>query len=258
MDITKLSSSKDELKLLIKGSNYVFVNTLRRIIMTEVPTLAVKEVSLSKNTSALFDEIIAHRLAMVPLITDLNSYTLPEKCTCKNEGCAKCQTIMSLNSEGPITVYSQDLKIQDPEVKPAEGKIPIVKLLKGQELQFEAKVILGKGKDHIKYSPGLAYYRGYPEFTINKKVQVKDCIKSCDNLLEEKGNTLIVKDLDKWNEAHEQICKEHEIEIKNSETDFIFTIESKGKISCEEMLQRSLDVLDEKLNLFAEKLKSTK
>ena len=76
--------------------------------------------------------------------------------------------------------------------------------------------------------------------------------------MEEKSDKLHVTDFNKWNEQYEQICREHEIEIKNSDKDFIFTIESKGKISCEEMLKKSLDVLDEKLNLFAEKLKTAK
>jgi len=258
MDIQTLSKSKDTLRLMLSNTNYVFVNTLRRIMMTDVPTLAVKSVSFSKNTTALFDEIIGHRLAMIPLITDLESYTLQEKCTCKGDGCVKCQTIMSVNCEGPITLYSQDLKIQDPNVKPVEGKIPIVKILKGQELEFEAKITLGKGLDHAKYITGLVYYRGYPEFIPHKKTLVKEALKACNGLLEEKSDKLHVTDFNKWNEQYEQICREHEIEIKNSDKDFIFTIESKGKISCEEMLKKSLDVLDEKLNLFAEKLKTAK
>ena len=55
-----------------KGENLVFTaeditpamaNALRRIMISEIPTLAIEWVDFHENTSVLFDEIIAHRLA---------------------------------------------------------------------------------------------------------------------------------------------------------------------------------------------------
>ena len=173
MDIKLLKKQNNKLTFLIKDTNPAFVNTLRRIMISEVPTLAVKKVTFVKNNSALFDEVIAHRLGMLPLKTDLESYNLQEKCDCKGKGCARCQTFITVKAEGPLTVYASDLKSQDPEVKLVYPKMPIIKLLKGQELEFEATVSLGLGKDHIKFSPCLASYRGYPQFTVNKKIKLK-------------------------------------------------------------------------------------
>ncbi len=66
----------------------------------EVPTMAIEDVEFRKNNSILYDEIIAHRLGLVPLKTDLKSYNLPEKCKCKGEGCARFQLTV------PIDQYS--------------------------------------------------------------------------------------------------------------------------------------------------------
>lgn len=247
MDIKVLSSKDNVLKVLITNSDPVFVNTLRRVMMTEVPTLAVKNVTFVKNTSALFDENLAHRLGLIPLVTD-DSYVLPDKCTCEKKGCAKCQSTLTLNCEGPLTVYAQDLKFQDPKVKSIYGKIPLVKLLKGQELEFEAVITLGRGIEHAKYSPGLVYYRGYPSFEIGKKTLVKDCIANCDGLLKQNGEKLEVTDFDKWNDHYEQVCENSEIKIINSDSDFIMTIEAFGKMTSMQMLEKSLDVIDEKLD----------
>lgn len=254
MDIKLLNKQGNKIIFLIKGTDPAFVNTLRRVMLTEVPTMTIRRVTFVKNNSALFDEILAHRLGLLPLVTDLNSYILPEKCTCKGAGCAKCQLVITLKAEGPLTVYASDLKSQDPKVKPVYAKMPIIKLLKGQELEFEAVATLGTGKEHAKFSPCLAFYRGYPEFIIEKKTGVKPAISECNSLLKEKGEKLEVTDFSKWNEAYEEICESNGIKIQNSEEDFIFTIESWGKLPAEEILAKSLDVLDEKLNEFAEQL----
>jgi DNA-directed RNA polymerase subunit D len=255
MELKLLNKQENKLTLLMKNTDPSFMNTLRRIMATEVPVMAIKTVTFTKNTSALYDEILAHRLGLVPLTTDLKGYTLPAQCTCKGAGCAKCQCTLTLKAEGPITVFSSDLKFQDPKIKPVHEKIPIIKLLKGQELEFEALATLGVAKDHAKYSPCLVYYRGYPEFIVGKKTKVKDAIKECNDLIKEKGETVEVTDFVKWNEHYEQICEEHDIEIKNSEKDFVLTIESWGKLNPEEILSAALDVLDEKLDEFAAQVK---
>ncbi len=262
MDIKLINKQGNKLTFLIKDTDPAFVNTLRRVMISEVPTMAIRRVAITKNSSALFDEVIAHRLGMLPLVTDLNSYNLQEKCTCKNQGCAKCQVSIILKAEGPLTVYASDLKSQDPKVKPAYAKMPIVKLLKGQELEFEAIATLGVGKEHAKFSPGLVYYKGYPKITIDKLKNIEEVAKSCPvNVYEAKGKQLNIINLEACTlcMACVDACDpKGSVLVEGSEKDFIFTIESWGKLSPEEILSRALDVVDEKLDEFAALLNKAK
>jgi len=254
MEIKVLDKKDNTLALHIKNTDDVFINTLRRIIISEVPTLAIKNVKFIKNNSALFDEIIAHRMGLLPLKADLETYNLPEECSCKGVGCAKCQVIITLSAEGPITIYSSDLKFQDKNIIPVYEKIPIVKLLKGQELELEATATLGIGKVHAKYIPALVWYRGYPQIKIgnvkNSEVVEKECPV---NVYETKGKSLSVK-----NASACILCDacvdiadpQGSIEVKPSSKDFIFFIESFGKLKPKEILDNALTVLESKLEEF--------
>ena len=160
MEIRVLSNNKEERKVsfIIKDETPAFANTLRRIMTDEVPTMAIEEVEFRKNNSIMYDEMVAHRLGLVPLTTDIKSYNLPEKCKCDGEGCARCQLKLTLKvPKGSGTVYASELKSKDSAVKPVYPKMPIVKLLKGQSLELEATAVLGKGGMHAKWSPCLAY-----------------------------------------------------------------------------------------------------
>src|SRR3989338_5612991 len=258
MDLKLLKKEDNKLSFILKGTNYAFVNTLRRIFTTEVPTLAVKNVTIVKNSSALFDEVIAHRLGLIPLKTDLTAYNLTENCTCKGKGCPKCQVSLVLKAEGPLTVYASDLKSQDPKVKPVYGKMPIVKLLKGQELEFEALVTLGNAKDHAKYSSCHVYYRGIHDVSVDSDNKAKQCVKACEGLLDGDSKKLVVKDLLRWNERYEEICEEIGAEIKNSEKDFLFHVESWGQLEPLEILNHGSDILDTKLDEFITLLNKSK
>src|SRR5512136_845511 len=117
------------------------MNALRRIGLAEVPAMAIDEVVMIENSSILQDEMIAHRLGLVPLKTDLDSYNLPEDCDCKSEfGCPQCRVTLTLNAEsdeGTRPVYSGELVSENPAIVPVAEKIPIIKLAKGQKLKLE-------------------------------------------------------------------------------------------------------------------------
>ena len=257
MEIKILSNKDNKLKFIIDGVNPILANTLRRLIISEVPTLAIDEVEFQKNTSALYDEIIAHRLGLIPLKTDLKSYNLKEDCKCKGKGCALCELKLTLTAENGM-VYSSQLKSTDPEAIPAYQDIPIVELIKKQKLELEATAILGKGKQHMKFSPGLVYYRGYPELIVNKESNLKKISEELKEVLVVKNDKIEIKDMLSWNEKYEQILEINNVEVKNSEEKFIFYIESWGQLSCKEILLKALEVFDEKLDEFESKLKKAK
>lgn len=254
MDLKVLENSENKLVFSIKGTNPVFVNTLRRVMISEVPTLAVKEVAFIKNTSALFEEILAHRLGLLPLKGDIENFTLPELCDCKEKECGKCQDIVSLNCEGPLTVYASDLKFKNDKIKPAYPKMPIVKLLKGQELEFEAVITLGQGKDHTKYTPCLAYFQGKPSIKLGKVKNSEAVFKSCPrSVFTYADKSLKIANLDACNlcNACIDVCDpEDSVIVEGSDSDFTFTIESWGQRKPKDILEASLSLLDEKISMF--------
>lgn len=158
MEIELIKQKGEKATFLLKKITPTKANTLRRLIIDEVPTMAINEVEFRKNSSVMYDEVVAHRLGLIPLKTDIKSYNLPSECKCKGEGCAKCQLKITLKAKGPKTVMSSEIKSPDPKIKPVYD-MPIVKLLKDQELEIEATAVLGKGKEHIKFSPALAFYK---------------------------------------------------------------------------------------------------
>ena len=143
----------------LSGVDTAYANTLRRIMGFEVPVMSIDDVEFRKNTSILYDEVLAHRLGLIPLSTDLKSYDMPSECKCKGAGCASCQVKFTLKAQGPGTVYASEIKSKDPAIKPLYPKMPIAKLLDGQEIEFEATATLGQGKEHSKWCPGLVFYK---------------------------------------------------------------------------------------------------
>ncbi|MCA9459563.1 MAG: DNA-directed RNA polymerase subunit D [Nanoarchaeota archaeon] len=142
-----------------KGTHNSIVNSIRRIILDEVPTFAIEDVEVVLNGSPLYDETIAHRLGLVPLKTDLKSYNFKDKCTCGGIGCALCEVKLALKKDGEGYVYSGSIKSDDPQIVPAEDKIPITKLFGENGIELNLKAILGKGREHAKWAPAHTYLR---------------------------------------------------------------------------------------------------
>ena len=179
---------------------------------------------------------------------------MPSECKCKGKGCAQCQLKLILEAKGPCTVYAENIKSKDPKVKPAQPNMPITKLLKGQVLEFEAIAVLGQGKDHTKFSPGLPYYKSLPILTASSSANTKKITESSDNLVA-KGKGVEIKDLSKWDESQEQLCEDNGITVEYSDTDYIFTIEPWGQLDVDKIIATAVDIFNKKLKEFEKKLK---
>src|SRR5207237_60242 len=88
MDIKLLTKEQDTVRFVLSDVSPAFANALRRIILAEVPVMAIEDVMILENSSVMYDEILAHRLGLIPITTD-QSYNLPEECTCKYDPKAK-------------------------------------------------------------------------------------------------------------------------------------------------------------------------
>ena len=253
MKIKILEKREDAIRFILEGVDAAFANALRRSIIGEVPTFAIDEVEFYENDSALFDEIIAHRLAMIPLTTpydrfELNALELDDY-----------TVTLSLEAEGPGIVYSGDLKSDDPDVKPVTPNIPIVKLAEGQKLTFNAYAKLGRGKDHAKWQPGFAYYKYLTKIHVSKEVpgweKIKKLAKKRKLPIEETEEEVVIttisafylpREFDQYmgNLIREEI-------VPNT---FVFTVESNGELPVEEMVRIALKILMRKSDKFINEL----
>ena len=153
---------KSNEKIVVRFSNVPrqYVNSLRRLAISEVPTLAIDDVVILENSSVMHDEAVAHRLGLIPLRTDPGRFVMPPDCDCKSTlGCSKCRVLLVLDAdanEKTIVVTSGELVSEDEMVKPVSKDIPIIVLAPNQKLKFEAYARLGIGKDHAKWQPTSA------------------------------------------------------------------------------------------------------
>lgn len=166
MKIKVIEKGKDFIRFEVNGISVEMANAIRRTILREIPILAVDYVDFHENTSAFFDEIIAHRIAMIPLKFNPETINFRDECKCEGKGCELCTAVFILDRTGPCTVYSKDLKPVNEDTYPLFNNFPIVKLLKGQKLKLEAVARLGTAKEHVKFQAANASY-SYNNDTFN-------------------------------------------------------------------------------------------
>ncbi|MFH1664377.1 MAG: DNA-directed RNA polymerase subunit D [archaeon] len=183
MEIKKIDKGDKTIKFSLKGTSPAFVNGIRRMIKTSVKTFAVDIVNVYENTSIMFNEMLAHRMGMLPIQTDTKTYKKKDKVT------------LMVEKEGPCTVYSKDIKSTDPKIEVTDKKIPIVKLEKGQKLKVEMEAIVDSGKTHSKWIPGImSYSYSKDAFTINVEsfggMEPKEILEQAAEEMKEKTEDL--------------------------------------------------------------------
>ncbi|MBU0532109.1 DNA-directed RNA polymerase subunit D [Candidatus Micrarchaeota archaeon] len=136
---------ENRVEFLVDGISLPFANMLRRYAISSIPVLAVDSVVFYDNNSAFWDEYLAHRLGLMPIIT-------PEKLPESTE------IVFTLDAEGPKIVYASDMKSSDKEISIAKDKLPFVTLGPNQHVRLEAKAILGTAKQHAKFQAGIVSY----------------------------------------------------------------------------------------------------
>jgi len=198
-----LNSTDSEIQLLVEGASEALMNLIRRAVVFKVPTFAVEEVYFKENTSVLYDEILAHRIGLVPLKVDKGIFGMKDP-----------KIELTLVTEGPKDITAADLNVVGKGVEVLYPKTPLVKISKNQKVELRAVAIPGQGKEHVKWSAGHAYYFHYPSKA-----------KGTENL-----------------EKLRQMIDAEEIKtLKNQPNKFIFVIESWGQLEPKVLLKQALD-----------------
>jgi len=267
MHVSILKLNDAEIEIYIEGVKQPIVNAIRRYALAKVPAMAVDEVYIFDNTSPLDDEVLAHRLAMVPLTTEqaLTKYSevpleICARCTADEaeerspmEECQKCFAILMLEVEndgsGPIEVYSSSIRSADPDVKPVYDDIPIVVLAPNQRISMELRARLGYGYEHAKWSPAtISVARFTPIVTVdrNKCTLCGKCVEVCPRKVIAVGSTGVeVKDLMSCTLCRqcEAACPVGAISVKEHPDRLILEVESGGALSPQNIVMIAAKIL---------------
>ncbi len=271
IDVTEMTPTKAQ--FVISDTNPSFANALRRVITSDVPKMAIDNVEFHlgpimdekgqafESVSPLFDEVVAHRLSMIPVPTDLEAFNFRSKCSCNGEGCPSCTIMYSLNKKGPCTVYSGDLEpIGDAKFRIKDDLIPIVKLADDQALLIYATAELGTGKQHAKWQAAIgAGYRFFAKIEIDhaKCDLGGSCVKVCPKgVLAKEDKKIVVKRPEKCNlcKACVEVCDAGVIKVTSIPSKTLFRFETDGSIQAKEVLIRGLKALEEKFDGLREQI----
>ncbi len=255
MDVEIIERDGNCIRFIVEGVSPAFINSLRRTIMADVPTMAIDEVVIVENNSTIFDEVLAHRLGLIPLTTPEEKYGFSELCECQGVGCPKCNVTFTLkkeSGEGITVVYSGDLESSDPEVVPVSPDIVIVKLVPRQKIEVEAFAKMGTGKQNAKWqSVTVSAYKYSMEFDFDpeKCTLCEDCIEACPKqILKREGDEIVCFDPFECTlcDACVEVCDFDAIKIKEDDTKFIFMLEGLGNIPPESIVRQAAQILIKK------------
>jgi len=252
-DICIIEQAGNVLRIYIKGLPLPLVNAVRRASYTDVPVMAIDYVEVFDNNTVLYDEIIAHRLAMIPLTSKeaLEKYKRPEQCANARLGDPDCYVTLRLEVETSPQeermIYSGDIETSNPDVKPVYDNMPLVLMAPDQRLHLQAYARLGYGREHAKWMPvSVAAHKYVPILEFDISDMSNECIKCIEMSypdIAEKIKTLqkgTLKILDDINTSGLYWCITKKCDkgakLIYNDKEFILKIESTGALPPETIL----------------------
>lgn len=267
-----------------KDVNYSFVNSVRRSLVSMVPCLALHEIDFHmgslgsyvdeesgdereyESISAMFNEIVAHRIGMLPIPTD--EKTIEAFGDSIGDDSKQPDIMYSLHKQGPCTVYSGDLEpvSGDDSLVIPETNVPIVKLAEGQAILVYAKAKMGNAQKHTKWQCAVAprFYQA-PTITVSSGKGSKAIFDIVDKKdFKKKGKSHVIDNPVKAHTALkklEQLWNDKEakesMEVSTKKDHFIFEFETNGAMKASLALEQALKALDGHCNEFASAIDAT-
>lgn len=249
-DVQVRKIEKDSVDMVLSGIDLSLANSIRRVFLSEIPTVAIDLVEIEINTSVLADEFIAHRLGLIPLdstLVDDLEYT--RDCDCE-QYCDKCSVVLSLNalctSDSTMEIFTSDLVVEVPSRRddsigrpvpsPVDPKgILICKLRKNQELKLRCIAKKGIAKEHSKWSPSAAVAFEYDPW--NK-------LRHTSLWYEEDAEAEWPKS---QNADYEEPPQEGSYDYNAKPDTFYMNVETTGQLKPNEVVERGIAILQKKL-----------
>ncbi|XP_030413029.1 DNA-directed RNA polymerases I and III subunit RPAC1 isoform X1 [Gopherus evgoodei] len=276
------------------GIDAAIANAFRRILLAEVPTMAVEKVFVYNNTSIVQDEILAHRLGLIPIRAD------PRLFEYKNQGDEEGTEIDTLQfqlkikcSRNPHSakessdpnelyinhkVYSKHITwvplgnqadlFPDADLRPVHDDILIAQLRPGQEIDVLMHCVKGIGKDHAKFSPvATASYRLLPDITLLQPIEgeAAETLKKCfspgvieiQNIRGKKVARVANARMDTFSREifrHDDL--KNLVRLARVRDHYIFSVESTGVLPPDVLVSEAIKVLIGKCRRFLDELDS--
>uniref|UniRef100_A0AAQ5ZWC8 DNA-directed RNA polymerases I and III subunit RPAC1 n=1 Tax=Amphiprion ocellaris TaxID=80972 RepID=A0AAQ5ZWC8_AMPOC len=253
IDIVNLDESSIEFDMV--GIDAAIANAFRRILLAEVPTMAIEKVFIYNNTSIVQDEVLAHRLGLIPIKAD------PRLFEYRNAVYSKDIKWVPIGNQADVFGVSS--------IGPVHDDILIAQLRPGQELDIIMHCVKGIGKDHAKFSPvATASYRLLPEITLLEPVEgekaerLKGCFSQGVIDLEDVNGTKVAKVVNSRLDTCSREVLRHSdlkdvVKLGRVRDHFIYTVESTGILPPEILVMEAIKVLMAKCKRFLNELDST-
>jgi DNA-directed RNA polymerase I and III subunit RPAC1 len=289
VEIVKIDEDGMFLEFDMIGYDPSVANAVRRILLSDVPTMAIEKVHIYQNTSIMQDEVLAHRMGLIPLKADPRLFKWKEEGG-EDEGTEEDTLEFSLHIKcranpdktaalaDPYVnskVFTQHMKwvpkgkqadkISSPG--PVEDDILLNKLRPGHEMEMKLFAVKGVGRDHAKFSPvATAFYRLHPEIKINKDIYDDDALRLLKSFTP--GVIQLEPTQDGRKKAvvidarNDMCCRNifrHEdlkdaVTLEKRKDHFIFNVESTGAVKSTDLVTMALDVLLAKCDIFIDEI----
>ncbi|KAK9478846.1 DNA-directed RNA polymerase [Lipomyces japonicus] len=284
INISHLNQESSTFDLI--GVDASVANAFRRIMISEIPTLAVEYVYIENNTSIIQDEVLAHRLGLIPLRanpdylrwfkkddpnfepTDYDTVVLKLAVKCTTNAKAPAGTTDPKELYNNAHVYANQI-VFEPQgrqeewfpdgVVPVNPDILVAKLRPGQEIDLTMHCILGIGQDHAKFSPvATASYRLLPTIDIiGEKItgELAEKFKSCfpEGVIGiNSSGEAFVKDARKDTVSREVLRHPEfngRVRLGRQRNHFIFSVESTGAMTPDDIFIKSVQLLKKKAQI---------
>ncbi|KAI6652577.1 DNA-directed RNA polymerases I and III subunit RPAC1 isoform X1 [Oopsacas minuta] len=279
----------EEIQFDLIGVDASIANAYRRIMLAEVPIMAIEKVYMMNNTSVMPDDVLAHRMGLIPIKADPRLFNFPaynEKnqlivdsnsvlefelsIKCSHNKAASVGATLPEEKYKNSNVYTRHMKwvpIGDQaqllgEVKTCQDDILIMKLRPGQEIKMKLHCVKGVGKDHAKFSPvATATYRLLPSIKLLEPItgelarKLQSCFAEGVIGLKTVNNIDVAFVLDaRKDTATREVCRHKElkdlVELSRISDHFIFTVESIGVLPAIDIVKESIKILMEKCDYF--------
>ncbi|WWC96087.1 hypothetical protein V866_002954 [Kwoniella sp. B9012] len=284
--VQRLTPSTIEFDLV--GVDASIANALRRVMIAEVPTIAIEEIYVWNNTSIMQDEVLCHRVGLVPLKIDPRSlkyrpspHSAPhETDTIVFDLSVRCDRRPGVDKseKDPKKLYydsnvytgmmkwspsgDQSRKYKGKEPKPVDRDILLCKLRPGQQIDLHCFARKGVGMDHAKFSPvATASYRLLPHIILREPIPIEHQQKfqKCfpEGVIEIENDQVVVKNPRKDTVSREVLRHPEfadKVSLNRIRDHFIFNVESTGQYNPEELVPEAIKILLSKISAVEEGL----